>query len=31
MLADVWAVRRSAARGAYDEAPVRDPAGGTPS
>ena len=27
MLADVWAVRRAAARGAYDEAPVRDPAG----
>jgi glycosyltransferase involved in cell wall biosynthesis len=27
MLADVWAVRRSAARGAYDEAAVRDPAG----
>jgi dolichyl-phosphate beta-glucosyltransferase len=27
MLADVWAVRRSAARGAYDEEPVRDPAG----
>jgi dolichyl-phosphate beta-glucosyltransferase len=27
MLADVWAVRRAAARGDYDEAPVRDPAG----
>ena len=27
MLADVWAVRRASARGAYDEAPVRDPAG----
>jgi glycosyltransferase involved in cell wall biosynthesis len=27
MLADVWAVRRATARGAYDEAPVRDPAG----
>jgi glycosyltransferase involved in cell wall biosynthesis len=27
MLADVWAVRRAAARGAYDEAAVRDPAG----
>jgi glycosyltransferase involved in cell wall biosynthesis len=27
MLADVWAVRRAAARGAYEEAPVRDPAG----
>jgi hypothetical protein len=27
MLADVWGVRRAAARGAYDEAPARDPAG----
>jgi glycosyltransferase involved in cell wall biosynthesis len=27
MLADAWAVRRAAARGAYDEAPARDPAG----
>jgi hypothetical protein len=27
MLADVWRVRRAAARGAYDETPVRDPAG----
>jgi dolichyl-phosphate beta-glucosyltransferase len=27
MLADVWAVRRAAARGAYEEVPVRDPAG----
>jgi dolichyl-phosphate beta-glucosyltransferase len=27
MLADVWRVRRAAARGAYDEMPVRDPAG----
>jgi glycosyltransferase involved in cell wall biosynthesis len=27
MLADVWKVRRAAARGAYDETPVRDPAG----
>jgi len=27
MLAEVWAVRRAAARGDYDEAPVRDPAG----
>jgi glycosyltransferase involved in cell wall biosynthesis len=27
MLADVWRVRRAAARGAYDGTPVRDPAG----
>jgi dolichyl-phosphate beta-glucosyltransferase len=27
MVADVWKVRRAAARGAYDETPVRDPAG----
>jgi dolichyl-phosphate beta-glucosyltransferase len=27
MLADVWKVRRAAARGAYDETRVRDPAG----
>jgi glycosyltransferase involved in cell wall biosynthesis len=27
MLGDVWKVRRAAARGAYDETPVRDPAG----
>jgi hypothetical protein len=27
MLVDVWKVRRAAARGAYDETPVRDPAG----
>jgi dolichyl-phosphate beta-glucosyltransferase len=27
MLADVWRVRRAAARGAYDETPVRDAAG----
>jgi dolichyl-phosphate beta-glucosyltransferase len=27
MLGDVWRVRRAAARGAYDEAPVRHPAG----
>jgi hypothetical protein len=27
MLADLWKVRRAAARGAYDETPVRDPAG----
>jgi dolichyl-phosphate beta-glucosyltransferase len=27
MLMDVWRVRRAAARGAYDEMPVRDPAG----
>jgi glycosyltransferase involved in cell wall biosynthesis len=27
MLADVWGVRRATARGAYDEAPARDPAG----
>jgi hypothetical protein len=32
MLADVWRVRRAAARGAYDqEAPVRDPAGSAES
>jgi glycosyltransferase involved in cell wall biosynthesis len=27
MLGDVWAVRRAAARGAYDDVPARDPAG----
>jgi dolichyl-phosphate beta-glucosyltransferase len=27
MVADVWKVRRAAARGVYDETPVRDPAG----
>jgi dolichyl-phosphate beta-glucosyltransferase len=27
MVADVWRVRRAAARGVYDETPVRDPAG----
>jgi hypothetical protein len=27
MLWDVWQVRRAAAGGAYDETPVRDPAG----
>ena len=27
MVADVWRVRRAAARGVYDEMPVRDPAG----
>ena len=27
MVADVWKVRRAAARGVYDEMPVRDPAG----
>jgi dolichyl-phosphate beta-glucosyltransferase len=27
MLADVWRVRRAAAAGAYDDTPVRDPAG----
>ena len=27
MLADVWAVRRAGGRGAYEEVPVRDPAG----
>ena len=27
MGADVWKVRRAAARGVYDETPVRDPAG----
>jgi hypothetical protein len=27
VVADVWAVRWAAARGAYEEVPVRDPAG----